>query len=159
MRFEQLIYLKRSVEFSSLESNNLCQCTSSRSFQVKVIFKYSIITSSLKIYCQVRKKYHFFVQPICTGLCHDKYNTNLFDPAESESAHDRLPLSCDPALVCAAQLDILKLQNHPTENIQSRVQQIVHAFGSTEKDFKASLRPESCRNGIWEYKTSTKSRL
>ena len=33
----------------------------------------------------------------------------------------------DPALVRAAQLDILKLQNHPTGNIQSRVQQIVHA--------------------------------
>ena len=68
------------------------------------------------------KKYHFFVQPICTRLCHDKYNTNLFDPAESESAHDRLSLLCDSTLVRAAQLDILKLQNHPTENIQSRVQ-------------------------------------
>ena len=52
----------------------------------------------------------------------DKYNTNLFDPAESDSAHDRLPLVRDPALVRAAQLDILKLKNHPTENIQSRVQ-------------------------------------
>ena len=61
---------------------------------------------------------------MCTGLCHHKYNTNLFDPAESESAHHRLPLVCDPALVRATQLDILKLQNHPTENIQSRVQPI-----------------------------------
>ena len=105
------------------------------------------------------KKIPFLCQPICTGLCHDKYNTNLFDPAESESAHDRLPLVRDPALVRAAQLDILKLQNHPTENIQSRVQQIVHAFGSIEKDFKASLRADSCRNAIREYKTSTKNKL
>ena len=56
------------------------------------------------------------------ALDHDKYYTNLFDPAESNSAHDRLTLVRDPALVRAAQLDILKLQNHPTENIQSRVQ-------------------------------------
>ena len=105
------------------------------------------------------EKYHFFVQPICTGLCHDKYNTNLFDLAESESAHDRLPLVCDPALARAAQLDILKQQNHhPTENIQSQVQQIVHAFGSIEKDYKVSLQEQN-RNAIRKYKTSTKSRL
>ena len=90
---------------------------------------------------------------------HDKYRTIFFYPAESESAHDRLPLVRDPTLVHAAQLDILKLQNHATENIQSRVQQIVHAFGSIEKDFKASLRADSCRNAIREYKTSTKSRM
>ena len=53
---------------------------------------------------------------------YEKYNTNLFDPAESDSAHDRLTLVRDPALVRAAQHDILKLQNHSTENIQSRVQ-------------------------------------
>ena len=41
-------------------------------------------------------------------------------------------------LVRAAQLNILKLQNHATENIQSRVQQIVDAFGSIQNDFKAS---------------------
>ena len=70
----------------------------------------------------------------------------MFNPADSESAHDRLPLVRDPTLVHAAQLDILKLQNYATENIQSRVQQIVHAFGSIEKDFKASLRADSCRN-------------
>ena len=101
------------------------------------------------------EKYHFFVQPImpiCTGLCHDKYNTNLFDPAESDSAQDRLPLVRDPALVRAAHLDILKLQNHPTENIQSRIQPynklFMPCFGSIEKDSKASLRADSCRKAI-----------
>ena len=57
------------------------------------------------------------------------------------------------------QLYVTQLQNHPTQNIQSRVQQIAHAFGTIEKDFKASLRADSCRNAIREYKTSTKSRL
>ena len=53
--------------------------------------------------------------PICTGLCHDKYNTKFFDPAESESTHERLPLVRDQTLAHATQLDILKLQNHATE--------------------------------------------
>ena len=97
---------------------------------------------------------------ICTGLCHDTYNTKFFDPAESESAHDPLSLIRDQTLVHAAQLDILQLQNHAKDNIQyKRVQQIVHAFGSIEKDFKASLKVDSCRNAIREYKTSTKSRM
>ena len=122
---------------------------------------YSIITSSLKVYSQVRKNtISLFSQyALDFATTNMKYRTNFFYPAESESAHDRLPPVHDPMLVHDAQLDILKLQNHATENIQSRVQQIVHAFDIIEKDLKASLRADSCRNAIREYKTSTKSRM
>lgn len=61
---------------------------------------------------------------------------------EGETSHDRLPLVLYPTLVRAAQIANLKLRDHAsnaTENTQSRVQQIVEAFGGYRKEISKPL--------------------
>ena len=121
---------------------------SSRSSRLVIVFHCHKLPESLQ---SSLEKIPSLSSALSTGRRNDYAN---FDPAEGETPYDRLPLVRDPTLVRAAQIAILKLRDHDSnapENIQSRVQQIVEAFGGIEKRFQSLLKSRllhKCHLGV-----------